>query len=192
MLDCIVIIEKSEIIKQGLINIISTNKITKKVCAFDSFDELILKSCSAEYSIIIANPACLHENLSKTKKTYKLSKDVSFMAIVYSYIEKEIISPFDNAIYIDDSPTTIVNKIRACKSINKETTEHALTKREIEILKELIKGNTNKEVAEELCLSVHTVVTHRKNIMEKTGIKSLSGLAVYAILNNIMDIQEIK
>lgn len=192
MLDCIVIIERSEIIKQGLINIISQNKISKKICAFDSFDELISKSCSAEYPVIITNPACLHENITKTKKLYKFPQDSNFIAIVYSYIEKDIITSFDDAIYIDDAPGSIINKIKACKKIKHETKEHSLSKREIEILKELIKGNTNKEVAEELCLSVHTVVTHRKNIMEKTAIKSLSGLAVYAILNNIMDIQEIK
>ncbi|GHU89316.1 hypothetical protein FACS1894155_06040 [Bacteroidia bacterium] len=56
----------------------------------------------------------------------------------------------------------------------------------------LLRGQSNKEVADHLSISPHTVVSHRKNIIEKTGIRSLSGLAVYAILNNIADMEDLK
>ena len=66
-----------------------------------------------------------------------------------------------------------------------------LTRREIEVLQLVSKGLANKEVADKLSISIHTVISHRKNISEKTGIKSASGLTMYAVLKKIIDIDEI-
>ena len=66
-----------------------------------------------------------------------------------------------------------------------------LSLREIEVLCLLVKGLTNKEIADKLNISLTTVITHRKNIQEKTGIKSLSGFTVYAVFNGYIDINEI-
>jgi DNA-binding NarL/FixJ family response regulator len=54
------------------------------------------------------------------------------------------------------------------------------------------KGMSNKEIAEVLFLSVHTVITHRRNISRKLGIHSSAGLTVYAIINNLIDINELR
>lgn len=67
-----------------------------------------------------------------------------------------------------------------------------LSEREKTIVKYVAQGLTNKEIAEKLFLSTHTVVTHRKNISNKLGIKSASGLTIYAIVNNIISIDEIE
>jgi len=48
-------------------------------------------------------------------------------------------------------------------------------------------GMLNKEIADRFNLSIHTVISHRKNITRKTGIKSVAGLTVYALLNNLID-----
>ena len=66
-----------------------------------------------------------------------------------------------------------------------------LTQREITIVRLVSMGLTNRQIAEELFLSTHTVTTHRKNIIGKLGIKSVSGLTVYAIVNNIITIEEV-
>ncbi len=58
-----------------------------------------------------------------------------------------------------------------------------LSSREIEVLVELASGRTQKEIAERLCISPTTVITHRKNISAKLGIRSISGLALYAAIN---------
>ncbi len=66
----------------------------------------------------------------------------------------------------------------------------SLSDREKEVLKELVNGKSNKEIADCLCISTHTVISHRKNISRKLNIHSLSGLTVYAILNKIIEINE--
>lgn len=66
-----------------------------------------------------------------------------------------------------------------------------LTAREKDVLKLVSLGHSNKVIAEKLFISIHTVISHRKNITDKTGIKSISGLTVYAILNNLLDTETI-
>jgi regulator of cell morphogenesis and NO signaling len=66
-----------------------------------------------------------------------------------------------------------------------------LSSREIEVLRQIVKGETNKEVADHLCISLNTVLTHRKNITSKLGIKTIPGLTFYAITNGIISGDEI-
>lgn len=70
--------------------------------------------------------------------------------------------------------------------------DNALSQREQEILTCVARGMLNKEIANHLNISIHTVITHRKNISRKTGIKTVSGLTVYALLNNLLDIHSIE
>ena len=67
-----------------------------------------------------------------------------------------------------------------------------LSEREKEILVSVARGLLNKEIADRHNISINTVITHRKNITRKTGIKTVAGLTVYAILNNLIDINTIE
>jgi len=67
-----------------------------------------------------------------------------------------------------------------------------LSEREKEILVSVAKGMLNKEIADEYNLSIHTVISHRKNITRKTGIKTVAGLTVYALLNGLIDINTVE
>ena len=66
-----------------------------------------------------------------------------------------------------------------------------LGEREKEIICCVAKGMSNKEIADALCLSVHTVATHRKNISAKLEIHSTAGLAIFAILHKLVDIKDL-
>ena len=67
-----------------------------------------------------------------------------------------------------------------------------LSDREKEIVKEIARGLTNKEIADKLFISVFTVTTHRKNITQKLGIKTIAGLTVYALMNRLISPEEIE
>ncbi|MFO7869357.1 MAG: LuxR C-terminal-related transcriptional regulator [Bacteroidales bacterium] len=83
----------------------------------------------------------------------------------------------------------IIQKIESQKNISHDNNEDSeqLSIREKEILKHVALGFANKEIAEKLFISIHTVISHRKNIVEKTGIKSIPGLTMYAIMTDIID-----
>ena len=67
-----------------------------------------------------------------------------------------------------------------------------LTDREKEILVGVAKGLLNKEIADKYNISVYTVISHRKNITRKTGIKSVAGLTVYALLNGLIEMSDVE
>lgn len=62
----------------------------------------------------------------------------------------------------------------------------ALSAREEDVIREVAAGKTNREIADSLCISVNTVITHRKNISAKLGIRSASGLSLYALMNGLI------
>lgn len=70
-------------------------------------------------------------------------------------------------------------------------TDDDLTIREIEVLRLVTEGFINKEIADKLGISLTTVISHRKNITEKLGIKSVSGLTIYAVMNGYTDADRI-
>ncbi len=67
-----------------------------------------------------------------------------------------------------------------------------LSVREKEVIGCVVKGLTNKQIADELCISAHTVITHRRNIAAKLQIRSVAGLTIYAIVNKIVELAQIK
>ncbi|MDE5785589.1 MAG: LuxR C-terminal-related transcriptional regulator [Duncaniella sp.] len=69
--------------------------------------------------------------------------------------------------------------------------QSALSQREIDVLRLLARGCINKEIADRLSISINTVLTHRKNITAKLGIKSISGLGIYAVMNGYVSENDI-
>ena len=67
-----------------------------------------------------------------------------------------------------------------------------LTRREVEVMSLIVQGYINKEVADKLHIGLSTVITHRKNIMEKLGLKSVSALTIYAVTHGYVDIDKVK
>jgi DNA-binding CsgD family transcriptional regulator len=83
-------------------------------------------------------------------------------------------------------------KILADFDLDEHIENSDLTAREREIVRLIALGYTNQQIAEKLFISPHTVVTHRKNITRKLGIKTISGLTIYAILNNLISLEELE
>ena len=87
-------------------------------------------------------------------------------------------------VYCDECE--IINQLSDIIETHDNSTENSSTElspREIEVLKLIAMGLINKEIADKLDISLNTVLSHRKNISSKLGIKSVSGLGIYAIMN---------
>ena len=93
------------------------------------------------------------------------------------------------------APAPLLLPARATMETLIETLQPLLTEelssREIDVLQEIVRGSTNREIAEHLSISLNTVLSHRKNITAKLGIKTVSGLTFYAIMNGIISGEEI-
>lgn len=72
-----------------------------------------------------------------------------------------------------------------------ERERQVLTRREIEVMVLVVQGYINKEVADKLNISLSTVITHRKNIMEKLGLKSVSALTIFAVTHGYVDVDKV-
>jgi DNA-binding NarL/FixJ family response regulator len=114
------------------------------------------------------------------------SPGTRLIALLYAFFDDSLLSLFDDRITINDPPARILFALRngTDEIIQAETDagNAGLTDREIEVLRLLASGRATKEIAEELHISTNTVITHRKNLSVKTGIRSVSGLAIYAVV----------
>ena len=90
------------------------------------------------------------------------------------------------------SPSKVADEVAVADSAKETLQEDNLSQREKEIIRCVVRGLANKEIAEELFISVHTVITHRRNIARKLEIHSPTLLTVYAIVNKLVDISEVK
>lgn len=122
--------------------------------------------------------------------------DLKIVAFQSAPLENKVMSMYDEIISVVDDMDSIADKInRIISSADRteaENKEEMLSQREKEIVALVVKGLTNKEIADHLYLSIHTVITHRRNIARKLEIHSATGLTIYAIVNKIVDLSEIK
>lgn len=117
--------------------------------------------------------------------------DLKVISYCTTLLEDEWSVHFDGKILLTDSYQEMYQTIDSVLSIESEE-EQLLTPREKDVVIAVVKGMTNKEIADELFLSTHTVITHRRNIARKLDIHSASGLTIYAIMNKLVALDEIK
>ena len=192
----IIIVEPSPIVSAGLASYFDDINQVSIVSQLDRIDRMEEKLAAYNPDILIINPLLIAYDTNE--HFLKICRDFSNVipvALVTSYVDAGILKQFKDVIEINDSKQKVVTKIFNLLSDNKLSQDKPesveLSNRETDVLVALVKGLTNKEISDKLYISIHTVITHRKNIVRKTGIKSVSGLTVYALLNNLVDETEI-
>lgn len=135
---------------------------------------------------------------------YKQKENMRLSAALFDIIlcERDLLSHFDveNKLFLPLAES-LETKLLAQSDSSKDTdvTDYEkdvtdcelLSEREKDIIRGLVRGKSTKEIADELFISVHTVSTHRRNINSKLGIHSPAGLVIYALLNHIVDINDV-
>ena len=123
-------------------------------------------------------------------------KRIRVIALVTSFVDASLLGKYDESISIFDDLEILSKKIAGLLNMASEEEEtdsqDALSQREREIVICVVKGMTNKEIAEKLFLSIHTVITHRRNISKKLQIHSAAGLTIYAIVNKLVALSDVK
>lgn len=120
----------------------------------------------------------------------------SRIVILTNYSPPDIIQENPYSLNVTASQTEIIEQLqlilRDSGEIQPNLPLEELSVREIEVLKLVARGYINKQIGDELNISLHTVISHRKNITRKLGIKTVSGLTVYALLNGLITSEEIE
>ena len=132
---------------------------------------------------------CLRNNqLSAT--LYDIDNNEEWLAL-HAEVEDNIFIPAIKYLEDKSRQSDVSAKISSMIGKNQEGAD-ALGEREKDVIVALVQGMSNKEIAEHLCISVNTVITHRRNIARKLQIHSPAGLTIYAIVNNLIDISAVK
>lgn len=190
----ILIAEKSDLIRTGIryvLHELDKNLIVKDIDRAEKLKKSIEKE---KPYLVFLNPTLIpKEYQSDISKILKAKKQTVFIAIESCSTDKSILSHFNEVINFTTSKEKIATLLRKYslpeeKTHIKDEKNSELSNREKDVVKAIALGSTNKEIAEKLFLSIHTIVTHRKNITKKLGIKTTSGLTVYAIINNLIEI----
>ena len=190
----VIICEASEIIAIGLAEIIDGIAQFDVVSRIDNPEQLCEKAIALDANLLIINPMLLgFQNRDFLIQLGKELPSVTLVALVTTSLDHTMLTPYHGVIEINDTRSKVISKMNefARSETSKNLDDVELSKRETDVLVAVAKGMMNKEIADQMNISIHTVISHRKNITRKTGIKSVSGLTVYALLNNLIDEKEL-
>ncbi|MBO5799960.1 MAG: response regulator transcription factor [Paludibacteraceae bacterium] len=189
----IAIVEPSVIIRNGIVSVLKRLNLDIDIVEISDMPQLQSLLEKHNPDVVIIDPTQIgmislqhiKENLSGSKK---------FIALQSNLADASALKGYDEFISLYDSAEQIKTKVESVISENKQddSDKQELSQREKEIVSCIVKGLTNKQIAEVLHLSVHTVMTHRRNISGKLQIHSSAGLAIYAIVNKLVSLDEIK
>ncbi|GAB6123040.1 helix-turn-helix transcriptional regulator [Dysgonomonas termitidis] len=187
--------ETSYIIRKGLVYVLSQLSSVGKVVELKEMEDINYQLDILHPDAVLINPMLLgHTSKQDIRQQLNLNKNIAIIALVYNIIDEQFYKSYDAVIKINDSESRIEETLLNC--LNKEQAgqndQEELSDREKEILISVVKGMSNKEIAEHHNISIHTAITHRRNITRKLKVHSISGLTIYAIINKLVDISEIK
>lgn len=188
----ILVAEPSYLIRKGILTVLNELKAATKIEEASNMVEL---QEALEYTpphILLVNNTL--SSIPKGERIIKKHKHQMDVMCIFNTPLPD--SANEKSISVYDSKAILLNKLRdqvknSPKSVTQQDTSDDLTDREKDVLQKVALGKTNKEVANELFISTHTVISHRKNITRKLGIKTVSGLTVYAILNQLIKLEDI-
>lgn len=185
----VLIAEPSDIIREGLMAVLGSDEFNFMAPMRDVPSDFSLRLSHIQPDIMVVNPTLLPPPAKMQLASIMQARpQMVVVALVYQYIEPQLLQSFKTILDIREQGSHVSQILRDCCQSDPEVADESyeLSDRESEVLVLVAQGNSSKEIADKLNISIHTVNTHRKNITHKTGIKSVAGLAVYAMLHNLV------
>lgn len=202
------IADSSFIVREGLKALIAEIPNTQVVGEASSSGELIPMIVGASPDILFINyatPLMVDSDVELVLNTFSHTKVIGITdrpeadlvrKQIKSGIDGHLLYSCDKFEYMDAIRHTLNGERFFCGKVlevlDKENNTKTftcggtvLTKREIEVIELVAQGMSNKQIADEMFVSVHTVLTHRKNLMQKLGVKNTAGLVIYAVQSGI-------
>ena len=186
----LLIVEPSDIIRAGIESLISDDQFALLAPLRDYPSDLPQRLARLQPDLLLLNPTLIPSPARMQLAALTQARpSMAIVALVYQYVEPQMLEGFKAVLDIREQGSHVAQKLRQCCQSDHESTNESyeLSDRETEVLLLVAQGCSSKEIADRLNISIHTVNTHRKNITHKTGIKSVAGLAVYAMLHNLIN-----
>lgn len=190
----IIVVEPSAIIRCGIVTLLQRASLPNiDIAEMSDVSMLMSQSWSSVPDLLIVNPSQLGF-FAPSQLRQEIGNDrLKIIALQSTIADQSIVQSYDEVISIYDSVDVVVQKISTIiKGSDEISGKKVLSQREQEIVVGVVKGMTNKQIADELFLSTHTVIAHRRNIANKLQIHSPSGLTIYAIVNKLVDLSDIE
>lgn len=186
----LLIVEPSDIIRAGIESLISDDQFALLAPLRDYPSDLPQRLARLQPDLLLLNPTLIPSPARMQLAALTQARpSMAIVALVYQYVEPQVLEGFKAVLDIREQGSHVAQKLRQCCQSDQEAANESyeLSDRETEVLLLVAQGCSSKEIADRLNISIHTVNTHRKNITHKTGIKSVAGLAVYAMLHNLIN-----
>ena len=192
----VIIADLSQLARLGLISLLNRMRYPFHIREIATPDKLTPLTLKDQPGIFIISSDFLHQ----CEPSQIHSLQVRFHSMIRILIrdddsEIENNFHFSDVIEPSDHDRSIIRKLEKQLSLiytQKEENKYSeeISDREKEVLRLVAVGLTNKEIGEKLFISSHTVITHRKNISAKLGIKTIAGLTMYALINHLIEPEE--
>lgn len=192
-----IIAGESYILREGIKEVISRLNIPVRIYEFEDWDKVLESIERTSTNIVLLDPVMIDYDEGKIIGLKSEIPVVKIVGILDNSIRaRKMVKFLDGVISLADNKKDVLQKLGHIFNLKSDQIDDEspgeLSKREQAVLRLVAAGLTNQQIAEKLFISAHTVITHRKNITRKLGIKTVAGLTVYAILNNLAGIDEIK
>ena len=188
----VALIVPSDIVARGIAAILEDSGGFRVREVFHDYSKAVESRLGAiDPDLVVLDPVVLdYRNWSEGRSLLADVCDSVVIALEGPAVTGDVLRQYDGSISLYDRQADMLRKLRTAMGARQPdpvSEGSELSAREKEILVCVAKGMLNKEIADALNLSIYTVITHRKNITRKTGIKTVAGLTVYALLNNLID-----
>lgn len=191
----VAIVEPSPIVAEGLASLLASCDDMEVVSVSRSLRSWVEYGAMRKADVVVVGSQLLCALTQPLRVAVEELQGVTVVLLSTTVCDEEVLRWVDGVVNIYDDGQALARKLRAAldkDAANQYSDSHDLSERERDVLILVAKGMANKEIADRLNISIHTVMSHRKNITHKTGIKSVAGLTVYALLNNLLDQSDVE
>ncbi|MBR1883149.1 MAG: response regulator transcription factor [Muribaculaceae bacterium] len=190
----IVVADNSAVVRSGMAMLLQHDGL--QVCECENTQRLRALMAEQSPDMVLVNPLLV--NVVELRQLRAVYGDCRWIALLTSAIGSSIMSMFDGQVSIYDSADEIRRKLMSEAAPRRKMTESdaasqldALSEREREVVVCAVRGMTNRDIAQRLGLSIHTVISHRRNINHKLQIHTPSGLTIFALKTRLVNLADL-